>query len=118
MVKIYPSQKKYQENNPPITFRMKKVEKEKIEQLAKNSKQSVSQLVRESLLEEYKQYSDAYEKGHHDGFNDGSNTWGIWYYCTKCGEMIFIEPESNSHKAIIGYMREHGWGHTRCINNK
>jgi len=33
----------------------------------------------------------------------------IWYYCSVCRERINIEPNSDSYKAMIGYMKEHGW---------
>ena len=46
MVKKFPSQIKYEKNNPNITFRMKKHEKEKIGQMARKSGKSVSNLVR------------------------------------------------------------------------
>ena len=38
----------------------------------------------------------------------------IWYYCNSCRERINVSPNSDAHKAIIGYMKEHGWQHTSC----
>jgi len=38
----------------------------------------------------------------------------IWYYCAVCQERIDMKPNSGSHKAIIGYMKEHGWAHSSC----
>ena len=112
--KKYPSQIKYEENNPTITFRMKKHEKDIIREMSKKFEKSISQLVRESLLEARKEYSDAYDKGHLDGFKEGSVEWASWFYCSKCGEKIFIKPNSNVHKIIIGYMKEHHWVHAEC----
>ena len=33
---------------------------------------------------------------------------------TVCQERIEMSPNGNDHKAMIGYMREHGWGHASC----
>ncbi len=112
--KKYPSQIKYEENNPTITFRMKKHEKDVIREMSKKCEKSISQLVRESLLETQKEYSDAYDKGHRDGFKEGSDAWAIWLYCSECGEKIFIEPDSDVHKAILGCMEGHHWIHAKC----
>jgi hypothetical protein len=38
----------------------------------------------------------------------------IWYYCAVCRERIDMKPNSDSHKAMIGYMKEHGWAHSSC----
>jgi len=49
-----------------------------------------------------------------EGYNQATEDCQIWYYCAVCGKRIDIDPNSNSHKAIIGYMKEHGWGHASC----
>jgi hypothetical protein len=55
-----------------------------------------------------------YSKGHNDGINEASETWAIWYFCDICNKEILVEPNTNSHKAIIQYMKEYGWGHSEC----
>jgi hypothetical protein len=32
----------------------------------------------------------------------------IWYYCAVCGRQIDMEPNTESHKAMVGYMKERG----------
>ena len=49
-----------------------------------------------------------------EGYNQAMKDYQIWYYCAVCGKRIDIEPNDNAHKAIIGYMKEHGWGHAKC----
>ena len=88
--------------------------KEKIDRLIEKTGKSKSQIFRDAWLNSDKLVSDAYDKGHNDGINEASNRWGIWYFCSVCGEMIFIESESDSHKAVIKYMKEHGWAHGEC----
>lgn len=131
--KKFPSQIKYEENNPSISFRMKKKEKEKIRQMAKKSGISISELVRVSLLDLEKDFSEIYnksnkegydqgrkdgfkegiEKGNTDGYNNGMNSWAIWINCWKCGKPFFIIPNSKEHKKVIDEMK--GWfGHDQC----
>jgi len=49
-----------------------------------------------------------------EGYGQAEKGYRIWYYCAVCGKRIDIAPNSDSHKAIIGYMKEHGWGHASC----
>ena len=63
---------------------------------------------RKSIAEE------AYNKGYRDGYERGRLDYAIWYYCAVCGEKIYVRPNSNSHMAIIRYMKEDRWGHTTC----
>ena len=121
--KYYPSQKRYLEKNPVVSFRLKTEEKRKIEEIAEMDSMTVGDYVRNFLrgiVQERKKDIELYDKGFNDGFHEGHG-WGvresqIWFYCDVCGEPIDVEPDSNSHKAIIEYMKEHGWGHARCVN--
>jgi len=51
-----------------------------------------------------------------EGYNQAIDDYQIWYYCAVCRERIDMEPNSDSHKAMIGYMKEHGWGHASCVD--
>ena len=55
-----------------------------------------------------------YEMQSQEGYKDAKNGSQIWYFCDQCGEKIVITPDSNAHEAIIGFMKEQGWGHNRC----
>ena len=48
------------------------------------------------------------------GYSEAKKNYQIWYYCAVCGERIDVEPNSDSHKAMMGYMKEHRWGHKSC----
>ncbi len=120
--KKYPSQEKYERENPSITFRLPIDMKEKIDQLVETTGKSISQLIRETLFYAGKEYSEIQEKSHSEGFVIGVNVggkrgkrkWAIWCYCNVCGEITYIEPNSDAHKAIIEYMKEQKWGHLKC----
>ena len=49
-----------------------------------------------------------------EGYDQAVEESAIWYYCNVCRKRIYIEPNDNAHKAIIGYMKEQGWGHAKC----
>ena len=97
MRKLYPSKIRYLNENPTITFRMKKEEKKRIQQMAKASGKSVSQLVRIALLNQEGNFSEAFD----NAYNKGMNEWAIWCFCWKCKKSIHIKPNSDDHKKII-----------------
>jgi len=49
-----------------------------------------------------------------EGYNQATEEYQIWYYCAVCRKRIDVVPNSDSHKAIIGYMKERGWAHASC----
>ena len=118
--KIYKSQKRYMDENPAITFRMKKEEKERIDAMSESSGRSISDLVRTSLLGLEQDFSEEYEKIRIDGYNHGyrnaKRKYRTWHFCNVCNNAIDILPNSDAHKAIIQFMKEGSWGHPQCHN--
>ena len=116
--KIYPSQRRYMENNPAITFRMEKEEKERIVEMAELAGKSISDLVRVALFGLEKDFSEVYEKarkgGYNHGFRNAKRAYRIWLFCNVCDEAIDILPNSDVHKAIIDYLKKGGWRHPEC----
>ena len=116
--KIYPSQRRYNERNPKMNFRMKKEEKEKLEKMMELSGKNLSDLVRTALLGLEKDFSKAYKKAHSEGyekgFADAKKKYRICFHCARCADYITILPNSDAHRAIISYMEEKGWGHEEC----
>jgi flagellar biosynthesis/type III secretory pathway protein FliH len=125
MKKKFPSQIRYEENNPLICFRLKKHEKEKIRKMAYLNGESISNLVRKALLgleqdfsfaiskEKEKSYQDGYQKGNQDGFQNGTNDgydrgmneWAIWVFCRICNKSLYVKPNSKEHIAIIDFVK-------------
>ena len=81
MRKKYPSQIKYEKNNPTITFRVKTYEYEQIKQMAYKSGKNVSDLVRIALLGLEKDISTVFEhgkkEGNQQGYTKGKKDWAI-----------------------------------------
>ena len=129
MAKKFPSQVKYEQENPTITFRMKIHEKQKIREMARRCNKSVSQLVKTALLGSERDISVAwhkareegkqegidigYKNGYAEGGKKGARDWAIWCYCWKCKKAMYIQPNSEDHKTIIekteGYLE-----HSHC----
>lgn len=56
------------------------------------------------------------ESEYNRGWAEAYKSYSINYPCSICGRLITITPNSEVHRAIIGYLREKGWAHTDCIN--
>lgn len=116
--KIYPSQRRYMEENPAISFRMKKAEKERIVEMAELAGKTISDLLRVALFDLEENFSETYKKAHIRGYNHGfqnaKRAYRIWNFCHVCGKAIDILPNSDAHKAIIDYLKKAGWGHPEC----
>ena len=54
------------------------------------------------------------ERAWSEGYDQAEKDYQIWYFCAVCRGRIDMDPNSDSHKAMIGYMKEHGWGHKSC----
>ena len=121
-----PSRIRYEKNNPVISFRIKKELYNEFKAFLKDQELSIGDFFRIALKKQKATYKRAdtggYNRGYNDGKNNGAKTaisiWRIWYYCKICGEMIYITPNSDPHKALINYMKEKGWGHAKCHNKK
>jgi hypothetical protein len=114
MAKPYPSQIRYNYEHPTMTIRMTRYEKQEIESLALKSGKKPSQLVRDTLLKAVKDYQNAYDQGYNNGHKRSVTDWRIWYFCNKCKKILYIQPNTEPHKAVIQYMADHGWAHQTC----
>jgi hypothetical protein len=59
-------------------------------------------------------YEQGLEENWENNYERAKSDWALWHYCFKCGEKIYISPNSDAHNAIIEYMKEKGWGHPQC----
>ena len=123
MRKKYPSQIRYEAENPTITFRVKIEDKKKIENMAYSSGKSLSELVRYALLGLEKDFSSSNERqyeagkengksigfkdGYDKGYTKGMNDWAIGIPCFKCNykKLLYIKPNSPDHQKTIEEMR-------------
>jgi len=113
-----PARVRYEQSHPTVSFRLSRDEydllKQRLEDLGGIS---FADFVKDSLgllqvkmpnIEEIKQ------RAWEEGYNQAMEDYQIWYFCNVCGKRIEMSPNDDDHKAMIGYMKEHSWGHTSC----
>ena len=113
-----PARVRYEQNHPNVTCRLSKDEYDLLKQRLEDlGGVSFADFVKDSLhllqlkmpdVEEIKAIAWA------EGYNQAVQDYQIWYYCAVCRKRIDMDPNGNDHKAMIGYMKEHGWGHPSC----
>ncbi|GAJ02420.1 unnamed protein product [marine sediment metagenome] len=113
-----PSRVRYEESHPTMSCRLNKDTRDLLKQRLEDlGGLSFADFVKDSLgllqlkmpdIEEIKETAWA------EGYDQAKKTHRIWYFCAVCQKRIDVVPNSDSHKAIIGYMKEHGWGHASC----
>lgn len=113
-----PARVRYEQTHPTLTCRLDQnthaLLKQRMEELGGIS---FAALVKHSLgllqlempnIEEIKQTAWG------EGYDHAKKGYQIWYYCNVCQKRIDISPNSDSHKAIVAYMKLEGWGHHSC----
>jgi hypothetical protein len=113
-----PARIRYEQSHPTVSCRLSRDEyallKQRLEDLGGVS---FAEFVKDSLgLLQLKMPAteEIRERARDEGYNQAKEEYQIWYYCAVCGKRIDMEPNSDSHKAMIGFMKEHGWGHASC----
>jgi len=113
-----PARLRYEQSHPTVSCRLDKdthdLLKQRLEDLGGVS---FADFVKESLgLQQLKMpdVEKIKEKAYEEGYDQAEKDWQIWYYCAACGERIDMDPNDDDHKAMIGYMKEHRWGHPSC----
>jgi len=113
-----PARVRYEGSHPTVSCRLSKDEYDLLRQrLDDLGGVSFADFVRDSLsLLQLKipETREIKEKARREGYDQGKKEHQIWYYCSVCQQRIDVAPNSESHKAMIGYMKEYGWGHTSC----
>jgi len=112
-----PARIRYEQSHPTVSCRLSRDTHDLLKQRLDDLGVSFADFVKESLgLLQLKMpdIEEIEETAWDEGCNQAIEDYQIWYYCAVCRERIDMEPNSDSHKAMIGYMKEHGWGHASC----
>lgn len=113
-----PSRLRYEESHPVVSCRLSRHVDALLKQRLKDLGEiSFAQFIKESLgLQEAKMpdIRERNEIARKKGYNQALKEYRISYPCPVCGERIDITPNSESHKAIMGYMKKDNWAHTSC----
>jgi predicted DNA-binding protein len=103
--RYYPSQERYQADNPTVSFRLPKEDKDRLEEIAKMEGTTIGQYVRDFLkgiVEEKK----GYYEGYNEGLKKGRESWKIQWDCSVCGNVHVIQPNSWVHELIASSLHK------------
>jgi len=126
--KLFPSQIRYLENNPVISFRLKKEEKEKLKEIVKDTNTSVSEWVSDFVRgkaenEEEKlrllKENRALKKTNKTLRTKIKNVIRFKVPCSVCGNDLVFEPsDENWESRIYPILKEafKDWCHDDCDN--
>jgi hypothetical protein len=113
-----PARVRYEQSHPTVSCRLSKDEYELLKQrLDDLGGVSFADFVKDSLgLLQLKipDTKEIKEKARRAGYDQGKSDHQIWYFCAVCGKRVDVEPNNDSHSAIIRLMRQEGWGHKSC----
>ena len=110
-----PARVRYEKSHPTVSFRLSRDEygllKQRLEDLGGVS---FAEFVKQSLGLIQPDIDEIKLASWEEGYDKAEKEHQIWYFCAVCRERIDMSPNSDSHRAMIGFMKEHGWGHASC----
>ena len=111
----YPSQKKYDESHPIVSFRLTREEYDLVQEIADIRRMTVNKIARKALLSKSKEIKKVYNDGLDDGWKQASLKYKITYPCCICKEKVVLERGNDDTELAIEYLIMEGWGHDECI---
>ncbi len=109
-----PSRVRYEQEHPVVSARIATDLHKQLKEYLASRKESLADFIRESLGVQKPLIDKIVREACEKGYNEATKKFKVWYYCAHCGKEITMSPNSPSHKAVIGYMKEHGWRHNNC----
>ena len=110
----FPSQIKYEKENPSVAVRLKRDEYNELREHVENMGKSMSQFIREAIFPHLTKERSSWEDGRDVGWEHACLEFQINYPCNACGKACIVRPGSGEHKAIIELLSRQGWGHEAC----
>jgi len=117
-----PARDRYERNNPVVSFRVKRKDKDRSTASRKELGMSHGDVYNAGLgIIEVKIRSEkelklqGYDEGYEQAAKAAEELYMVTYPCSRCGKTIIVDgPEEK--EAIKRYMAEHGWSHGDCQN--
>ncbi len=101
----------YFEDNPTVSFRLKKEDKTKLQEISEREGKTPGQWVRDFLNGLVEEKENAYWRG----YNDAAQEYEIKFRCSKCGIPVIISSESV--KKFLEELYPDGWLCSSCKEN-
>ncbi len=111
-----PSRKRYEQNNPTISFRVSREVHDKLKDHLARRHVSFADFVKESLGVQQLQIPDVgkiRKAAWNEGYSKAKANYEICLSCSECQQPISIKPNSDLHRAIRDQL-EGLWFHTTC----
>lgn len=105
-----PSKIKYDESHPTVSIRVTRELYDQLKDLREHSGKSLGDILREAL----EQQAPSTKKAYQLGYNTAKREFAVSYKCSACGGNITVSS-TQEKEAIAGYMRGHGWAHSKCL---
>ena len=113
-----PARIRYEQSHPTVSCRISKDEHDLLKQRLEDlGGISFADFVKDALGLLQLRMPDAKEikeQAYNEGYEQATEDCQVWYYCNVCGKRMDMEPNSDSHKAMIRYMKERGCAHKSC----
>jgi hypothetical protein len=109
-----PARIRYEQSHPTVSFRLDRDIHTLLKQRLEDLGVSAADFIKESLGLIHTDIEEIKESAFSEGYDQAIEDYEIWYYCNVCGKRMSMSPSGDDHKAMIGYMKEHGWGHASC----
>lgn len=113
-----PSQIRYEQSHPTMSFRLPKELYDQLKEHLATRGASFADFVRESLGAQQLKMPDMEEikeKAWNEGYDQAEEDYEIFFYCSVCNKRVAVLSGSKCHQEIMRYLREAGWGHATCI---
>ena len=109
---VPPSRRRYERENPTVSFRLPRSLHTDLSQILDVSEQSFADFVKEALGVKKRSVGAAYDTGYRAAKED----YLVTYPCTVCGKTM--EVDSDKEKlAAREFFEERRWGHMSCIGS-
>jgi len=115
-----PSRKRYEQSHPTVSCRVPKDVYDRLQAAKEMEGKSFADFLKIGLgvLEvQAKNEADlikqGYVIGYKKGYAEAETTFKVTYPCSICGKALTVTSQDEK-EAIRGYMRENGWRHMAC----
>jgi hypothetical protein len=111
-----PSRIKYDESHPTLSTRVDRKLYDDVKEIQRLTNKSLTEIFKEAVRKQKPWAKDAYDLGKKDGYDSAKREFAVTYKCSVCGGTLTVTSEEEK-KAAAQCMREHGWGHSKCVSS-
>lgn len=113
---LTPSQKRYEERNPTVSFRVDRDTYDRIKELQRKSGKSIVQLVKEALGFVERSTEEAYRKGFEEGYSQARDRYKFTIPCADCGRELVLSDNAGGIDKVKQLLK--GFTHSQCPETK